>query len=72
MRIDLKSLTRPERDTVSGLVIGYENDARDGVLAMDQVRRLLRWKRQGWSERVYHCNILAMIIGYQRARNNDV
>lgn len=72
MRISLPSLTRPERDFVSGLVMGYEGDAREGVPIEYQVYRLLRWRRQGWSSRVYHCNILAMIIGYQRARTSDV
>lgn len=72
MTLSMATIARPERDTVSGLAIGYENDAREEIPFEDQYRRLFRWYWQGWDERMYHLNILALVIGYQRKRLTDV
>lgn len=68
MRLSLDGMKRPQRDEVYALITGYEGDARAGVPIQEQAERLWRWRHQGWSVRVYHCNILAMVIGYQRAK----
>jgi hypothetical protein len=67
MRISMKSLTRPERDTVSGLVIGYRADAKRGIPKRENIERVTRWRRQGWSDVLYHYHILAILIGYAQA-----
>lgn len=64
MRLSIKTLDRLGRDTVSGLVIGYERDADDGITKGEQVQRLTRWRRQGWPAMMYHYHMLAMVIGY--------
>ncbi len=68
----MSTLTRPERDIVSGLVIGYEADALLGIDRESQIERLLRWKAQGWGRSVYHYNILAVLIGYAHASTKSV
>lgn len=68
MRMTIQTLDRAGRDTVSSLVIGYEADARSGVPMQDQVDRLTRWRERGWAVLQYHYNILAMLIGYARAK----
>lgn len=67
MRLSIHSLDRPGRDIVSGLVLGYEADALNGIDRMEQVERLSKWRRQGWSAMQYHYNILALLIGYAQA-----
>ena len=68
MIIRYDDLSRLDKDTVSGLIIGYEADALSGIPIREQVERLLRWKKDGWSIPVYYCNIIAMMIGYQKAK----
>lgn len=68
MRLSIHDLDRPGRDTVSGLVLGYEADALVGVSFVEQAERLSRWRRQGWSAMQYHYNILALLIGYAQAQ----
>lgn len=70
VRLKLKGMKRQDREVASNLIIGYEADAMDGIEVPQQVFRLQRWRRQGWSSSVYHTNIFAMFIGYARARNN--
>jgi hypothetical protein len=67
VRLSIHSLDRPGRDIVSGLVLGYEADALNGIDRMEQVERLSKWRRQGWSAMQYHYNILALLIGYAQA-----
>lgn len=67
----MRKLDRPGRDTVSGLVLGYENDARLGITQREQVERLSNWRRNGWSDLMYHYNILAMLIGYAQAKQRS-
>lgn len=64
VRVSIDRLDRPGRDTVSGLVIGYEADARNGITMEDQARMIGRWRRMGWSDMVYHCHVLAILIAY--------
>ena len=68
MRISFRTMNRADRETLTNLVIGYESDALSGIDIPQQVFRLQRWRRQGWSLSVYHSNILAMFIGYARAK----
>lgn len=70
MRLRIKGMTRQDREVATNLIIGYEADALSGVAMPNQVFRLQRWRRQGWSPSVYHTNIFAMFIGYARARQH--
>jgi hypothetical protein len=70
MRLRLKTMRRLERDEALDLAMGYEADALGGVGIPDQVFRLQRWRRQGWSPSVYYMNIFAMFIGYARAKHH--
>jgi hypothetical protein len=71
VRMNVHRLDRAGRDTVSGLVIGYEADALSGITMIEQARRLVGWRRQGWPAMMYHYHILAMLIGYQQARKRS-
>jgi hypothetical protein len=66
--MSIKTLDRPGRDAVSGLIIGYEADARSGIDLQDQISRLVSWRRSGWSAVWYHYHILALLIGYAQAK----
>lgn len=67
MRLSLSTLDRLGRDTVSGLVIGYEADADSGITKAEQVQRLTKWRRQGWPAMMYHYHMLALVIGYAQS-----
>ena len=67
MRLNVKTLDRAGRDSVSALSLGYEADAMSGITKQEQVERLGRWRRDGWPAMMYHYHILAILIGYARA-----
>ncbi|MBA3569180.1 MAG: hypothetical protein H0W28_07505 [Pyrinomonadaceae bacterium] len=71
MKLRFGDLDRSGRDTVSGLILGYEADALQGIKKIEQIERACLWRRRGWSKMMYHYHILAIFIGYAQARRKS-
>jgi len=68
LKLRFSDLDRSGRDVVSGLILGYEADAVQGIKRIEQIERACLWRRKGWSKVMYHYHILAILIGYAQAR----
>ena len=71
MKLRFSDLDRSGRDTVSGLILGYEADALQGIKKVEQIERACAWRRKGWPKMMYHYHILAILIGYAQARRRS-
>ena len=63
----LSQLDKPGRDTVTGLSLGYEAEAKQGIPKSEQIARVIRWYRDGWPRVQYDNHMLAIVIGYASA-----